>query len=336
MNIFVRYKKFFFLFFFILSVFSNLNAQTLNIYASPDGNVSNDTTEISVCYGATNILGASNDQLFQISQYQFQIYDSVANQFKSLIFNPDPEATWNYYYGNIPTQPTNTTASNLYRLAYKNYAGEISYSNNIHVIVLKYAIAANPTIRSITYCQNAPRTDINTIYSQAIGNISWQFANNSDFINATVISGATNVQKLEAQYISTASLGSFYYRQVAQANGCTNYGLSVNVIVQQIDASLSVGSSNQTVCINTPIVSTTYTTTATSTVTSSGLPSGITATWSNTNKTLTLSGTPTQSGTYTYTLTFTGSCGSITRSGVITVTPNNTITRTSGAGTDAQ
>ena len=51
---------------------------------------------------------------------------------------------------------------------------------------------------------------------------------------------------------------------------------------------------------------------------------------------VTISGTPTASGPFTYTVTLTGGCGVITTTGTITVTPNNTVNRTSAVGTDAQ
>jgi len=51
---------------------------------------------------------------------------------------------------------------------------------------------------------------------------------------------------------------------------------------------------------------------------------------------VTISGTPTAAGPFTYTVTLTGGCGVITTTGTITVTPNNTVTLTSAAGTNAQ
>ncbi|MFV7236812.1 LamG-like jellyroll fold domain-containing protein, partial [Flavobacterium sp. ZB4R12] len=49
-----------------------------------------------------------------------------------------------------------------------------------------------------------------------------------------------------------------------------------------------------------------------------------------------ITGTPTASGTFNYTVTLTGGCGTVTSTGSIIVTPNNTSTRTSAAGTNAQ
>ena len=65
-----------------------------------------------------------------------------------------------------------------------------------------------------------------------------------------------------------------------------------------------------------------------------GLPTGVTGSWAS--DVVTISGTPTVSGPFTYTVTLTGGCGNSSTTGTITVTANNTISRTSPAGTDAQ
>src|SRR3569832_574064 len=54
-----------------------------------------------------------------------------------------------------------------------------------------------------------------------------------------------------------------------------------------------------------------------------GLPSGVSASLGS--NTITISGTPTQSGTFNYTVPLTGGCGSVSATGSITVTPNNTV-----------
>jgi len=50
-----------------------------------------------------------------------------------------------------------------------------------------------------------------------------------------------------------------------------------------------------------------------------GLPPGVTAAWSA--NVITISGTPTESGTFTYTILLTGGCGEVNATGTITVTP---------------
>jgi hypothetical protein len=52
------------------------------------------------------------------------------------------------------------------------------------------------------------------------------------------------------------------------------------------------------------------------------LPAGVTAAFAS--NTITISGTPTVSGTFNYTIPLTGGCGAVNATGTITVTPNNT------------
>ena len=51
---------------------------------------------------------------------------------------------------------------------------------------------------------------------------------------------------------------------------------------------------------------------------------------------ISISGTPTATGTFNYTVTTTGTCTQVTATGSITVNPDATISLTSAAGTDAQ
>lgn len=104
--------------------------------------------------------------------------------------------------------------------------------------------------------------------------------------------------------------------------------------VNSIALSSAPGTDNQTVCINTSITAVTYTTTGASGATFTGLPAGVAGSWAG--NVVTLSGSPTVSGTYTYTVTLTGGCGSVSKPGIINVTPANTIVLTSGPGTDNQ
>src|SRR6185437_9228470 len=83
-------------------------------------------------------------------------------------------------------------------------------------------------------------------------------------------------------------------------------------------------SSSPTVCINTAISpSITFTTTgATGIGTPTNLPAGVTAAFAS--NTITISGTPTASGTFNYSIPLTGGCGTVNATGTITVTAANT------------
>jgi uncharacterized protein (TIGR02145 family) len=71
--------------------------------------------------------------------------------------------------------------------------------------------------------------------------------------------------------------------------------------------------------VNTSLTPITIATTgATGIGTATGLPTGVTAAWSA--NVITLSGTPSVTGTYTYTILLTGGCGTVSATGSITVT----------------
>jgi len=75
-----------------------------------------------------------------------------------------------------------------------------------------------------------------------------------------------------------------------------------------------------TICVNSLMTSITHNTTNTTGIgTATGLPAGVTATWAN-NK-ITISGTPTASGTFAYNIPLIGGCGTVSATGTITVTP---------------
>jgi hypothetical protein len=110
----------------------------------------------------------------------------------------------------------------------------------------------------------------------------------------------------------------------------------VTKVCHPITLTSAPGTDNQTVCVNTPIMPITYSTTGATGATFSGLPAGVTGTFSGGN--ITISGTPTATGTFNYTVTLTSGCGGVTTAtGTIIVQPNNTtITLTSAPGTDNQ
>jgi hypothetical protein len=83
---------------------------------------------------------------------------------------------------------------------------------------------------------------------------------------------------------------------------------------------VGVASSTPTLCFNTALAEITHATTgATGIGTATGLPAGVAATFAS--STISISGTPTTSGTFNYSIPLTGGCGSVNATGTITVSP---------------
>jgi len=83
-----------------------------------------------------------------------------------------------------------------------------------------------------------------------------------------------------------------------------------------------IASSAPTLYINTVLTSITHTTSgATGIGAAAGLPAGVTAAWAG--NVITISGKPTEYGTFSYTIPLTGGCGSVNATGTIIVKPND-------------
>ncbi len=114
------------------------------------------------------------------------------------------------------------------------------------------------------------------------------------------------------------SVTTKYYVTITQ-DGVEYYdSLVVMVNSNQNKATISP-SAVTSVCLNNAMAAITYTTTgATGIGTATGLPEGVSAAWSD--NTITISGTPTESGTFNYSIPLTGGCGTVNATGTLTVT----------------
>jgi len=120
----------------------------------------------------------------------------------------------------------------------------------------------------------------------------------------------------------TAS-GAFNY-SIPLTGGCGAINATGTITVTPNNTS-GAASSTPTLCVNTALTAITHATTgATGIGAATGLPSGVTASWAG--NVITISGTPTASGTFNYSIPLTGGCGSVNATGTITVNPLPTIT----------
>jgi len=186
-------------------------------------------------------------------------------------------------------------------------------------------LTSAPGTDNQTVCVN---TAITPITYSTTGATGATFADLPPGVTGTFLGGNITISGTP-----TAS-GTFSYT-VTLTGGCGNVTATGTIIVQpNITLTSAPGTDNQTVCVNTAITPITYSTTGATVATFADLPAGVTGTFSGGY--ITISGTPTASGTFNYTVTLTGGCGNVTATGTIIVQPNNTITLTSAPGTNNQ
>jgi len=90
----------------------------------------------------------------------------------------------------------------------------------------------------------------------------------------------------------------------------------------------------QSVNINKSITGITYSITDATGASVTGLPAGVTGAYNN--NVFSITGTPSESGTFSYTVTTSGGCSSATKNGTITVNPDVLLVLTSATATASQ
>jgi uncharacterized repeat protein (TIGR01451 family) len=179
-----------------------------------------------------------------------------------------------------------------------------------------------------SYCTTTNATTLSA--SNAFGDLQWQ--SSTDNTNFTDISGATTASLLVNNLASTT-----YYRMKATVDACIAYSSSASITVTQGPTgtlSSTTGTDAQSICQNTAITTIRYATTNASGATFSGLPTGVTGSYAS--NVVTISGTPSATGTFSYTVTLAGSCDVTLSGSIIVSNTNNTISLTSAAGTTSQ
>jgi gliding motility-associated-like protein len=137
---------------------------------------------------------------------------------------------------------------------------------------------------------------------------------------------------------SPSVVGVFNYT-VTTTGGSCGPATATGSITVQAPATIALdvpGSNTQSLCQGTPIMPISYTIGGGGTGgTVTGLPTGVTGTFNS--GVFTISGSPSQSGTFNYTVSTTGTaCGPETLSGTLTVSASPQLILVSAAGTDSQ
>jgi LruC domain-containing protein len=175
-------------------------------------------------------------------------------------------------------------------------------------------IGSNQTICS----GNTPSALTNVTSPSGGSGYSYQWQSSSNNSTWNNIGGASSIT-----YSPGTLTSSTYIRRVVSSSCNTPVNTAPILITVNPANTAGTASSNPTLCINTALTNITIATTgATGIGTATGLPAGVTAAWAS--NTITISGTPTASGTFNYTIPLTGGCGSVNATGTITVTPART------------
>ena len=147
----------------------------------------------------------------------------------------------------------------------------------------------------------------------------------------TTPSGSTSTVTSQNTTISSPSVGTYTVKLTCNTTYNSNSFSNEKTILVVVNPNKTAGaaSSTPTLCINTALTNITRTTTgATGIGTATGLPTGVTAAYAS--NTITISGTPTASGTFNYSIPLTGGCGSVNATGTITVRAASTAAVISG------
>ncbi len=190
-----------------------------------------------------------------------------------------------------------------------------------------YPIAVRPE-NTVTAASSSPVLCVNTLMSNITHTTTGAtgIGTSSGLPSGVTVTWASNTITISGM---PTNAGTFNY-SIPLTGGCGNYNATGTIVVNLNTA--GIGSSSPTVCNHTAMTNITHSTTgATGIGTSTGLPPGITAAWSS--NTITISGTPTNTGTFNYIIPLTGGCGSVNATGTITV---NSLPVTPGVGTIIQ
>ena len=146
----------------------------------------------------------------------------------------------------------------------------------------------------------------------------WQSSTTSDFSSAV-----TDISNTTINLTTPALSVTTYYRAVVTSSPCsqaTTSGVTVTVTPNNTATLTSaVGTNAQSVDINTSITPITYAVTGAANVNVMSLPTNVSGSFNSGTGVVTISGTPSVSGTSNYYLSLTGGCGTVNSSGSIIV-----------------
>lgn len=221
----------------------------------------------------------------------------------------------NYYAQGLPA------GTLYYRVRATNSCGVTTSNSNIISFTTPSPLGGSVSPAQAICSGTAPISDL-TLSGYTATNtkiIKWQKASDLAF-TTNVVDISETTATLSRTKIGNLTFNT-YFRAVVQ-NQFNSYCISYSTpVLITVTGSVSAASVSPTLCINTLMPSIIHTTTGfTGIGTSTSLPAGVTANWSG--NTITISGTPTESGIFNYNITLTGGCRAASATGTIIVNAN--------------
>ena len=291
----------------------------------------------------------SNTMSFQIAFRSLEAYSQNWNRGLISTFglsNPvNPSIDFMGFY--IGTQPQNGQANNgLHYFFDKNDAGDIGTTNSTftsttlwYVLTVVSNPADNAGKGTIKFYLNGSATPLPSTATQ-------YYSNNIKTTHAgNIVIGRTRYDKdfwkgyianviVYNRVLSTQDIAANYNATIGKVTGASSASV-ISTVTNSIVLSSAAGTNSQSVCNSTAIANITYATTGATGANVTGLPQGVQGLWNN--NVVTISGTPTQAGTFNYEVTLTGGCNPTKVQGTLVVNlSNNTIALTSASGTNNQ
>ena len=278
---------------------------TLTVNALPAVTMVN--SAVSICSGQTGTLSSTTSE------------SSISYQWKKAGVNIAGATNSSY----------SSTEAGTYSLVAKNSNGcETTLSSTISII------SAN-TISLSSIAGTNTQTVCN---GDTIKNITYTTSGATGASFTGLPSGVSGAWLNDVVTISgtPANEGIFNYT-INLTGGCATVTATGTIRVNAINTitlNSSASTISQTICVNSPITFITYQTTGATGATVTGLPTGVTANWLN--NLVTISGTPSVSGSFKYIVTLTGGCTVIKDSGTIVSSSNQTVSLSSASSTTRQ
>jgi gliding motility-associated-like protein len=249
--------------------------------------------------------------------------DEVATLFASALTSPDATITsfkWSDASGSV-SQSISAGSAGVYTVTVTDSKGCTSTATSSAIsLTPKSAVSAASSTPTTCVQKAIPNITHTTSGATGIGAVSGLPSGVSATWSANVITIS-----------GTPTVSGIFTYSVPLTGGCGITNATGTITVNPYNT-VSVASSTPTICINTVLINITHTTTgATGIGTATGLPAGVSAAWSA--NVITISGTPTASGTFSYSIPLTGGCDTVKATGTMVVKPSITVSAASSSPT---